>query len=192
MGCRRRGRASPRIADEDPLGRGTGQRKVDRHSRSLAPGPEIGGAEGGRQVVERYAFAGPPAIGHSAEEFERRAVFSQQHAPDSARELGADPGVGHVADIVRNPQIGPYDLGPAAPPARPPTCEHDGKQAEGVIVSTQRHKGVEVAQVIGRVVGFEIRRRDLLHSGGGAVVRGSDQLGRKRILDAAGLEDDRG
>jgi hypothetical protein len=55
---------------------------------------------------------------------------------------------------------------------------------EGVVVSAQGHKGVEVAQVIGGVVAFETRRRNRREAGGGAVVRHRDQLGRKRVLDA--------
>ena len=94
----------PRIPDGDSIRRRTRQGQLDHGPGLPAPGLEIGGAEGGRQVAQRDALALPPGVGHRAKQFEDRAVFAQQHPPNGGGELGADPGVGHVADIFRRPQ----------------------------------------------------------------------------------------
>ena len=61
--------------------------------------------------MQRDAFTLPPGIGDGSEEFKGATIFPQQHPPNCGGELRSDPGVGHVANVLRRSRHGPDDLG---------------------------------------------------------------------------------
>jgi Transposase, Mutator family len=75
-----------------------------------------------------------------SEKLQLRSVLADQHLPDGGRELGADPGVRHIADVIRYAGVAPDDLGPAAPAGGPASAEHGRKKREGVAVSAEPSK----------------------------------------------------
>ena len=117
------------IAHRDPFWRRARQREVDRRLRSIAARLQVHDAKGGRQIAERHAAVFPPAIRRASEQLQRAAVFAQQHSAYRGDELRRDPGMRHVADIVRRPQVAPDDFGPNPPAARPARVHHRRRAA---------------------------------------------------------------
>ena len=140
--------------------------------------------------MQSDAVTCPPVLGDCPEEFEGAAVLPQKHPPNRGGELRSDPGVGHVADVLRRARVAPDDLGPMPPTLRSSAREHDREQPERVIKSAQGHEGVEVAQRIRSVVSLEIRVADQLDTVGGEVIGRREKLARKDILDPAWFEGD--
>ena len=102
----------------------------------------------------------PPGVRRAPEKLQRAAVFAQQHSANCSGELGRDPGVRHVADIVRRAHVAPDDLGPKPPALRLRQVKRRREQSKGVSTPTQGDEGVDVAQLVRRVVAGEAGRGD--------------------------------
>src|SRR5271155_5508665 len=138
------------IARRHAFRRGPGQAEFDCRPRPAPLRNDVCESEGGRQIAEPDAAATPPRVRSSPEKLQLRSVLADQHLPDGGRELGADPGVRHIADIIRYAGVAPDALAPAAPAGGPAPTEHGRKKREGVAVSAERHEGAQVANDVGR------------------------------------------
>ena len=120
---RRQARVRAWIAHCHASRRGPSRTEFDCRPRPASIGRDLHKPEGGRQIAEPDALAPPPRVRCCAEELQLRSVLEDQHLSDRVRELGTDPGVRHIADIVRYAGVPPDDLGPPRQPAglRPPS-----------------------------------------------------------------------
>src|SRR5215510_11349247 len=67
-------------------------------------------AAAGDDVAEGDLFAGlDPLLGDAGEGDERAVVLVDEHREDGVEEVGADPGVGHVADELGGEGVVPDD-----------------------------------------------------------------------------------